>query len=184
VERVEGHRSRRRPDRVRRGVADIVGVKGEVEEGPEKGDEEADLAGDEQHHPVTKPEANHRRMRRGVALQHHVAPPARHHRGGEHDAETEHPPVVEVGDQDDAEHDAERGERADDRPGARLDEVVGLLQPGAGDRRHGVVVRVGVRGAHSFVRCSFAVGQAVCPAKCRAHQGVERAGGRGCRLAA
>jgi hypothetical protein len=98
-----------------------------IEEGPEEGEEEHHLGGDEQHHAHAQPVAH------GVGvvdtafgLGDHVLPPAEHCVEHQHEAGQEpvNRPFVHVPDAA-GRHD-ERGNRADERPLARVQQVVGM----------------------------------------------------------
>ena len=132
---IEGLDALGRPDaaeqRVAGGVNGVAGEQRGVEEGPEPGDEEHHLGGDEQDHAVAMADLHHAGV---VALvlrfADHVGPPARH--GVEHadgaDAEDDRrgrEQMMHPGDRADR-HDEGR-DRADDRPRARIDEVVVVM---------------------------------------------------------
>ena len=129
---IEGLDALGRPDaaeqRVAGGVHGIAGEQRRIEEGPEPGDEEHHLGGDEQDHAVAVADLHHAGVVALVLrLADHVRPPARH--GVEHadDADAENDrrrreQMMHPGDRADR-HDEGR-DRADDRPRARIDEVV------------------------------------------------------------
>ena len=106
----------------------------DVEVGPEPGDEEHHLGGDEQDHAVAVRDLHHAGVIAAVlGFLDDVAPPARH--GVEHAdrARAEHQRrdrvhVVHPADRADRHH--EGRQRADDRPRARIDEVVVVLRFG------------------------------------------------------
>ena len=110
-------------------VALSVGEDQEIEIGPEEADEEHHLAGDEQRHAVAQAEPDEGRVQAGrAAFADHVAPPDEH--GEQHDQHADHQQGIaaEMRGEDDAEYGAEAADGADDRPGAGIDQVVGLLQ--------------------------------------------------------
>ena len=129
---IEGLDALGRPDaaeqRVAGGVNGIAGEQRRVEEGPEPGDEEHHLGGDEQDHAVAVADLHHAGVIALVLrLADHIRPPARH--GVEHadDADAENDrrrreQMMHPGDRADR-HDEGR-DGADDRPRARIDEVV------------------------------------------------------------
>ena len=135
AEGVEGQHALRRPDRGR-GAGDMLRVEREVEIGPEEGDEEHDLGGDEQRHAVAQADPHHRGVQAGrPRLDEDVAPPEEHGRQHAGDAEVEHPVDAVMRQQDDAEHQGAAGEGADDRPGRGIHQVVGMLVQRGGLRR-------------------------------------------------
>ena len=123
-----------RPNRL--AVALQIGEQGEVEERPEEADEEHHLAGDEEQHAVAQAEPHHRRVQSGrAALADHVAPPEEHR--AEHDdrADNQRDVAAEMCGEDDAENGQQAADRADDRPGARIDQMIRLVEAGILDRR-------------------------------------------------
>ena len=138
--RIECLDSLRRPHAAEQLLArQLMHVGGEqrgVEIGPEPGDEEHDLRGDEQDHPVAVGDLHDRRVMALIGrLARDVAPPADHgvERADHADAEhvgggREH--VMHPGDGADRHH--EHRDRADRRPRARVDEVVVVMRLGVG----------------------------------------------------
>src|SRR5690606_24278860 len=114
----------RRPDPARRLLREERGF----EEGPEERGEEHHLGGDEERHAVAQPDLHYRvMMALDMRLPDHVAPPEEHRpEHGEH-AEDEKPPCPRVHVEEAAGSEQARGDRADQRPRARIDQMVGML---------------------------------------------------------
>ena len=150
VERIEGVDVGGRPNRL--AVALQIGEQGEIEERPEEADEEHHLAGDEEQHPIAQAEPYNRRVQSGrAALADHVAPPEEH--GAENDdrADDQRDVAAEMRREDDAENGQQAAYRTDDRPRARIDQVIRLVEAGILDRggavrfTHAVLVLQGGR---------------------------------------
>ena len=107
-----------------------------VEIGPEPGDEEHHLGGDEQDHPVAVGDLHHAGVVAVIRrLAGDVAPPADHGVGDAEHADAEHERrgrehVVHPGDGADRHH--EGGDRRRRRPRARIDQVVVVVRLGVG----------------------------------------------------
>jgi hypothetical protein len=118
-----------------RDLLGLGGVEEVVEERPEERREEHDLRGDEEDHAVAQAELDDLGVvALDLGLLHHVAPPHEHRVEDERRAGQEQPDRRRL--QPDhagmhVEHRAHRqhegGDRAHDRPRARIDEVVGML---------------------------------------------------------
>ena len=123
--RVKGVDVRRRPDAADRRAREQA----RGEECPEKGDEEHYLGGDEQRHAVTQSDLYNRGV---VVLErrfaHNIAKPHEHDRERRDDTNDHHDPAVAVHKEDGAGKKDAGGERAEDRPRARIDEVIGMLR--------------------------------------------------------
>src|SRR5262249_39028796 len=104
--------------------------------GPEPGDEEHHFGGDEQDHPVAVRDLHHARVMALVGgLARDVGPPADHRIGGAEDAEEKEParPYEHMAHPGDAAHrPQERRDRADDRPGTGIHQVVVVVRLGMG----------------------------------------------------
>ena len=148
VERVENLGALGRPHAAGEGDAAVLdGLVGEqrgVEERPEPGDEEHHLGGDEQDHAVAVADLHHPRMVAGLRFVDDVEPPRRHdvENAGDADAQQRQTEPAErhllgVHRQDQADGGEEGEGGADQRPRARIDQVV-------------VVMRLGVRVGHSL----------------------------------
>ncbi len=111
----------------------MVVEQGHLEEDPEPRHEEHHLRGDEHDHAVAQAYGDHRRVVAGIGFLGDVHPPADH--GVDHagEADDDRPPCV-LGQAEQALHVDDRAERqhqgrdrADQRPGARVDQVVVVL---------------------------------------------------------
>ena len=197
MERIEGVDGGGRPHRL--AVALQVGEQGEVEERPEEADEEHHLGGDEEQHAVAQAEPHDGRVQAGrAALADHVAPPEEHRAEHHHRADDQRDVAAEMRGEDDAEHGEQTAERADDRPGAGIDQMIGLLagrnsRPwwcrarGRSCRTH-FVSRNGVPHHREIVRAfkgsaASADRHAAPPARARRTSPHRRACGRTCRTA-
>ena len=158
----------RRPDRPGLGHAvdgrqrPMVMEQRHLEEDPEPGDEEHHLRGDEQDHPVAQADRDDGRVVAPVRLLHHVAPPADH--GVEHAGEPdeEDPRAVlfdaeqPLHEDDEAEGHRGRGDRADQRPAAGMNQMIVVLDGGVGHLGVFRSSRWTQRGRRSSLRYSLA----------------------------
>ena len=142
---IEGLDVLRRPDAADEfGAQDLLRVvrkQRDVEIGPEPGDEEHHLGGDEQDHAVAVVNLHDAGVIAGLRLADHVAPPADHRvehaerAGGEHQRRAGEA-LVHPGDR--ADRQDEGRDRADHRPRARIHQVI--------------IVVLGMRASHRRLR--------------------------------
>ncbi len=126
------------------GAQELVRVgreQGGVEIGPEPGDEEHHLGGDEQDHPVAVGNLHHAGVIAGLRFADHVAPPADHRvdhaeRAGGKDQRRRGEALVHPG--DGAHRQDEGRDRSDHRPGTRIHQVI--------------IVVLGMRASHVVLR--------------------------------
>ena len=111
---------------------------GHLEEDPEPGHEEHHFGGDEQDHAVAQADGHHRRMVADLGFLDHVRPPAEHGVEDAEEAQHQHHPVpLRQTEEALQAHDQAKGEnggrnRTDQRPRARLDEVIIVFDSVAG----------------------------------------------------
>ena len=104
-----------------------VGGKARIEERPEPGDEEHHLRGDEQDHAVAQAELDDRGVEALVRFLDDVAPPDQHRVEHTERARQQKPRAGAVHERNQANRRDEGRDRADDRPRARIDQMVGMV---------------------------------------------------------
>ena len=126
--RVEGFDSVGGPVPAGKGRAlELDGLAGEharVEVGPEPCEKEHDFGGDEKNHSVPHVDLNDGRVVALSAFADDVAPPSQHGVQGDGRADDERPVCSSVHDHHESDGEDERAGCADDRPCARLDQVI------------------------------------------------------------
>ena len=139
LERIERVNPLRRPDAADRKQA-------RREERPEECREEHHLGGDEQRHAVAQTELHDRGVEALEGrLADHVAPPDRHGAEDADQSDDQQGPAMAVHVQNAAGGEQAGGDRPDDRPRARIDQVIGVLGPAMRVR---VGVGIGVAVGH------------------------------------
>src|SRR5215213_8212598 len=105
----------------------FIGIEARIEEGPEPGHEEHHFRGDEQNHPIAEMKLDDTGVIAAMGLEYDIAPPHEHRVEHAENAEQHDPGLRSMHPHDRAHCQDEGGGRADDRPGAWLNEMIIVL---------------------------------------------------------